>query len=653
MNVYHESQEIDDRCIEWRISHFKKLIHNNSEISLLIFCSPDYLKYLQPVLELKKTMIHIEVLDLKETRTWKSIDAINVDATLKLPSVRNELKDTAEYIALMNAKSELIHKAIDLNLWNSDHYAWIDFNIYHIFKTNPEYADKFLQTLVKRDLQSQNFIAIPGCWPFKHMHIDQLVHSICWRFCGGFFIGTKESLLEMDRLYECEFAGFLRATGVLTWEVNFWAFLEYEKGWTPVWYAADHNESMLEITPDVCCRTMNESVPMQKVVYDYPRMDGYSPDGFTPSTTSHICIASDKTNPNSTASDIHVLNTRFVNYHICENGAYSIDDPNGDLETRNMFVVLDNVHQIPKPGDWIDMEDDYTLKTYGDSICGLEDIRMFHNHNNSSKIRFVASNKNYQPDQKIRIMMGEYDISNREYRNMRRLDPPADTYCEKNWIPLPDVWSTGGHQEYPVGKEQEYPVGKEQEYPVGKEQEYPVGKEQEYPVGKEQDPNPKSAASDKSNPNPKFPVGKEQDQFIYRWSPFEIGELDENNKLKIIQTIEHKTPYFHGVRGSSCFVFSNRDNAWIAVVHFSEERWPRHYYHMLVLLDYDNQTRTFSPVRYTNFFCFNKKSIEFCTGFTIDESDESDEYIFWISNFDRDPECIKVRRDHIPFHHIF
>jgi hypothetical protein len=582
MNVYADKPEINDRGVEWRIRHFTQLAKNH--LPMIIFCSPDFAPYLSQVLdETHNTTTHLEIMDLKQTYIWQQIESLE---HLQLPHVRNETKDTKEYIALMHCKPEFLQRAIDLqNLQKTTHYAWIDFNIYHIFNHEPDYADKILQTMQYRDFQTEPFIAIPGCWPNQHIHLDALSNNICWRFCGGFFIGTKDALLEMNALYKREFVNFLRVSGTLTWEVNFWAFLEYEKRWSPTWYAADHNERMLEICPDVCCRSLvasNESnaSAVQTLKYEYPIISGY-----TPSTTSYISLLENLECENQQKTYKHVLNTRFVNYTICNNGAYYIQDPHGNLKTQNMYVVLDDVHQIPKKEDWKWMEDDSQLVSYSGSIAGFEDIRLFPG-SDESPIMFVASNKNYQADHKIRIMMGEYDISNAKCRTVRRLDPPTDTYCEKNWIPLP---------------------------------------------------------------------GK-RNSFIYRWSPFEIGELDENNHLRIVRTSDNtkRIPYFGGVRGSSSFVYSNRDRAWIGVVHFSEEVCPRHYFHMLVMLRLD-ENNDLVPFKYTNFFCFQRKSIEFCTGFAVDDENDSvsDEYIFWISNFDRDPECIKVKKDTIPFHYFF
>jgi hypothetical protein len=81
------------------------------------------------------------------------------------------------------------------------------------------------------------------------------------------------------------------------------------------------------------------------------------------------------------------------------------------------------------------------------------------------------------------------------------------------------------------------------------------------------------------------------------------------------------------VRGSS--TFTPTKEGLLGVVHFSEELTPRHYYHMLVLLD----ANTLLPMKYSQTFCFQRLGIEFCIGFSIQEN----QYIFWISQMDRDP----------------
>jgi hypothetical protein len=214
------------------------------------------------------------------------------------------------------------------------------------------------------------------------------------------------------------------------------------------------------------------------------------------------------------------------------------------------------------------------LEDHGRNIYGLEDIRLYINRN--EELCFIASNMNHVKNGKIRIVRGKYDFKNHICRNLCVIQPPRDTSCEKNWIPLPQYKKDKDENMY--------------------------------------------------------------DYFIYKWQPFEIGRvLHSNDKIElplvIIVSIPNWTPRFDRVRGSSIFI--KRPEGWLGIVHLSEDHSPRHYYHMLVLLD----KMSFLPIRYSRTFVFNKYSIEFCIGFDVIDNSV---YKFWISNYDMDPEYIEL-----------
>jgi hypothetical protein len=123
-----------------------------------------------------------------------------------------------------------------------------------------------------------------------------------------------------------------------------------------------------------------------------------------------------------------------------------------------------------------------------------------------------------------------------------------------------------------------------------------------------------------------------REYFIYKWFPLEIGRMNTENELKIEIRHEIKSPWFHKVRGSSIFI-ENGEHL-VGLVHFSEETTPRRYYHMLVSLEKD----TFKPLKYSEIFHFQHLGIEFCIGFTI----QNGEYVFWISQMDREPLMISM-----------
>jgi len=218
-----------------------------------------------------------------------------------------------------------------------------------------------------------------------------------------------------------------------------------------------------------------------------------------------------------------------------------------------------------------------SAKTFSE---GLEDIRLF--VDNLGNLSFIATTVNYSPTGRNRMIIGKYDIEKHECRECKIVDPPGDSWCEKNWVPI------------------------------------------------QQKPDPFLC-------NDVF--------FIYKFFPFEIGRLvnDETNerlKLEIVKSKKIPGAWFNKIRGSSVFIEEPR--GLIGIVHFSEEGSPRHYYHILMLLD----RVTKEPLKYSEIFYFDKIGVEFCIGFTILEKDAR--YCFWISQEDRDAKMVSVPIENIP-----
>jgi len=151
-----------------------------------------------------------------------------------LPDTRTPEKDTRNFLILMNAKIELVNRAIGSGKHASTHYAWIDFNIYHVL-SDPVASNK-LRTLDEMQLPD-TCMYVPGCWG-----PSVVWDNVNWRFCGGFFLGDSASLRKFYEMQLREYPNLPK----LTWEVNTWAYLE-SIGWTCDWYAADHDNSILAI----------------------------------------------------------------------------------------------------------------------------------------------------------------------------------------------------------------------------------------------------------------------------------------------------------------------------------------------------------------------------------------------------------------------
>jgi hypothetical protein len=206
------------RSPEKRIEFFKKL--NDTGIRLHVFISPEHRD------KIAVTNGVIETIELEDLDTYHLSPG-------GLPDNRMGGKDTRNFLILMNSKIELVNRAIDSGKHSSTHYAWIDFNIFHVLTDAA--TDQF------KRLSDAKYPAtcmyVPGCWD-KQVTLD----SINWRFCGGFFLGDIESMRSFYELHCKEYPTMPK----LTWEVNTWAYLE-SLGWQCDWYLGDHNDSILNI----------------------------------------------------------------------------------------------------------------------------------------------------------------------------------------------------------------------------------------------------------------------------------------------------------------------------------------------------------------------------------------------------------------------
>ncbi len=159
-------------------------------------------------------------------------------------------------------------------------------------------------------------------------------------------------------------------------------------------------------------------------------------------------------------------------------------------------------------------------------------------------------------------------------------------------------------------------------------------------------------------------------QFIYKWWPYQIGEIDDthtNCQLRIHTTVWLKDPIFKSCRGSSIFVpcqrihtrsdhkESNqaemvRGDFLVGVVHFSvaNQKGLRTYYHFLVALE----KATLMPKYRTDVFHFFSESIEFAIGFDILGIETPEKYRFWVSRMDRDPIMAEVEATTVLFDRI-
>ena len=207
-----------------------------------------------------------------------------------------------------------------------------------------------------------------------------------------------------------------------------------------------------------------------------------------------------------------LLNTRYVNYSIDAQGYYHMRPEGANVKTKNGRLFLNQAYQ---PTESVRMiQEEYERQS--SNIEGLEDVRVFWY---KGVLQCTASSKNVTTDGRIMIVNGTYDPWNARISNVRVLEPPRPSSCEKNWIYVPEA-------------------------------------------------------------NLQAPAAKDRMNFLYGWNPMEIGSIHTENSQLVIHTTYQTPAVFNRFRGSS--PLCAYEGKLYAVAHFVKYSQPRVYYHSVV-----------------------------------------------------------------------
>jgi len=220
----------------------QKLI--NLPIKKIIFIDVDYI---DEFMENEYTqLIPIKLQDMEIYQYYTRICSGIRDGEISILSPNPE-KDTAVFHIIQIAKTEFIKKAIELNSETDNIYGWIDFGISKIFQNDNEFTNTICNIPNLLDKIKLNTIKIPGCWPLNPYDSYGDFMRVKWYFCGGFFIGYKDKLLEFEKQVKQELRCILEEEKKLIFEVNIW-FRIWKKGFQGLeWYYGDHNASMFNL----------------------------------------------------------------------------------------------------------------------------------------------------------------------------------------------------------------------------------------------------------------------------------------------------------------------------------------------------------------------------------------------------------------------
>jgi len=432
----------------YRLRFLQKII--KLHVPLVIFVSPDCLHPVEHYIQQQPSYSHVRIVPLANSffeSSYMFLTAAQTETKLELPKNRFIPKDTFDYMCYQHSKVEYMKQVVLLNPFRSTHFAWCDYNLFQQWEY-PEFLPFIHQYGLpilthKPSVDSEPFkiwptknqIFFPGCWDKATYVVNFLCNNICWRFCGGFFLGTGESIIKLNDLYMSHYSNFLDTNGKMVWDVNFWAFLEQDTDWDPYVYKADHNRSILDNFP--LFAFARKPRPQMSLTYTYPEIQY-----FTPSSGSVVQWNGKR-----------IYNVRYVNYRYKPDGHCELQ-PDEKTRTQNRTTYLTNDLTVEESHAFYTVEEDdkmgLPVPDPNEHFQGIEDIRLYCHQ---GELKFIATTVNYSGCATNRMIYGIYDIHETEnqtqnptlhppkvhLRNVRVMHPPFPTHKEKNWIPFESV----------------------------------------------------------------------------------------------------------------------------------------------------------------------------------------------------------------------
>ena len=165
---------------------------------IIFFIDPNNIELENLILNTRKDKLNITYIykfKLEETYYYNFLDQINENMKFYNIENLNIQKDSSLYLILTNNKFFFIEKAIELNIFNSSHFAFIDFGINHIARDLDEIhnwfniiPDKIKQLCINPYIEDDE----------PKDYFNFIYHNNA----AGLFTGSKENLLKYSELFK-------------------------------------------------------------------------------------------------------------------------------------------------------------------------------------------------------------------------------------------------------------------------------------------------------------------------------------------------------------------------------------------------------------------------------------------------------------------
>lgn len=155
----------------------------------------------------------------------------------------NPEKDTMEYIFVQCNKTEWVRTAIELNIFKTNQFIWLDFGIFHMIKD-----EKILESqVIKMSKSSYSNLRIATC-KFRHYVCPYNVYKrLTWNFAGSVFGGDIKSLNTFADIVKTKILETIQTKNTIMWELCFWYLVKDVEPELYNCYICGHDPHILEL----------------------------------------------------------------------------------------------------------------------------------------------------------------------------------------------------------------------------------------------------------------------------------------------------------------------------------------------------------------------------------------------------------------------
>ena len=157
----------------------------------------------------------------------------------------NPDKDSVEYMMTMCHKTEFVRKAIQMNLFNSSQFIWMDIGIKHMITCSDEDFSKKILRL--KDVEYiPDHVRIPSIWNPDNNYLVDIYRDVSWYFAGSMFGGNIKALTLFADETKTTCLKIIKEKKQLMWEINIWYIIYKKDRWKFLYYFSKHDNSILD-----------------------------------------------------------------------------------------------------------------------------------------------------------------------------------------------------------------------------------------------------------------------------------------------------------------------------------------------------------------------------------------------------------------------